>query len=146
MDMRFLYDADRRLFAIGYQVGGPQTFSSHYDLLASEARLTSLVAIAKNDAPVEHWFALGRPYTTVTFTTPGPYRVVRHPLYFGFIVGFWMTPTMTYAHLLFAIATAAYILLAIQFEERDLVREHGPAYEEYRRRTPMLIPGLPRRA
>jgi cellobiose phosphorylase len=64
IDMRFLYDADRRLFAIGYQVGGTQTFSAHYDLLASEARLTSLVAIAKDDAPVEHWLALGRPYTT----------------------------------------------------------------------------------
>ena len=64
MDMRFLYDADRRLFAIGYQVGAPVTFSSHYDLLASEARLTSLVAIAKGDVPVDHWLALGRPYTT----------------------------------------------------------------------------------
>jgi len=64
MDMRFLYDADRRLFAIGYQVGAPVTFSAHYDLLASEARLTSLVAIAKGDVPVSHWLALGRPYTT----------------------------------------------------------------------------------
>ena len=64
MDMRFLYDADRRLFAIGYQVGGPLTFSAHYDLLASEARLTSLVAIAKDDVPVHHWLALGRPYTS----------------------------------------------------------------------------------
>ena len=64
MDLQFLYDADRRLFAIGYQVGAPHTFSSHYDLLASEARLTSLVAIAKDDVPVDHWLALGRPYTT----------------------------------------------------------------------------------
>ena len=64
IDMRFLYDADRRLFAIGYQVGAPLTFSAHYDLLASEARLTSLVAIAKGDVPVNHWLALGRPYTT----------------------------------------------------------------------------------
>src|SRR4030095_3650115 len=64
MDMQFLYDADRRLFGIGYQVGGPLTFSAHYDLLASEARLTSLAAIAKGDVPVNHWLALGRPYTT----------------------------------------------------------------------------------
>ncbi|HEX4999015.1 MAG TPA: glucoamylase family protein [Terriglobia bacterium] len=64
MDMRFLYDAERRLFGIGYPVGAPVTFSAHYDLLASEARLTSLVAIAKGDVPAEHWFALGRPYTT----------------------------------------------------------------------------------
>jgi cyclic beta-1,2-glucan synthetase len=64
MDMQFLYDSDRRLFAIGYQVGAPLNFTSHYDLLASEARLTSLVAIAKGDVPVNHWLALGRPYTT----------------------------------------------------------------------------------
>ncbi len=64
MDMRFLYDADRRLFAIGYQVGGPLTFSSHYDLLASEARLSSLVSIGKGDVPIHHWLALGRPYTS----------------------------------------------------------------------------------
>ncbi len=64
MDMRFLYDADRRLFSIGYQVGGPVNVTTHYDLLASEARLSSLVAIAKDDVPVEHWLALGRPYTS----------------------------------------------------------------------------------
>ena len=64
IDMRFLYDADRRLFGIGYQVGAPRVFTSHYDLLASEARLASLVAIAKNDVPAHHWLALGRPYTS----------------------------------------------------------------------------------
>lgn len=61
INMRFLYDASRRLFGVGYAVGGPLEFASHYDLLASECRLTSLVAIAKGDVPVEHWFALGRP-------------------------------------------------------------------------------------
>src|SRR5947199_2740913 len=63
MDMQFLYDADRGLFAIGYQVGAPLTFSSHYDLLASESRLASLVAIAKGQVPVHNWLALGAPYT-----------------------------------------------------------------------------------
>src|SRR5439155_13936496 len=84
---------------------------------------------------------LGKPYSKVTFTMPGPYRVVRHPLYFGFLLAFWMTPTMTLAHLVFAVATTAYIVLAIQFEERDLISEYGAAYEEYRRTVSMLLPG-----
>jgi cyclic beta-1,2-glucan synthetase len=61
INMGFLYDPSRRLFAVGYVVGGPLEFTSHYDLLASESRLASLVAIAKNDVPVEHWFTLRRP-------------------------------------------------------------------------------------
>jgi len=85
-------------------------------------------------------FLRGKPYTMLRFGTPGPYRLVRHPLYVGWFFAFWMTPTMTFAHLLFAVATAGYILIAIQFEERDLIREHGSAYEEYRRAVPMLIP------
>ena len=58
--MRFLYDEKRKLFAVGYTVGGPAEFTSHYDLLASESRLASLVSIAKRDVPTEHWYALGR--------------------------------------------------------------------------------------
>ena len=61
VNMRFLYDPKRKLFGIGYLVGGPVEFSSHYDLLASECRVASLVAIAKGDVPLEHWFVLGRP-------------------------------------------------------------------------------------
>lgn len=82
----------------------------------------------------------GTPYTAHAFVTPGPYRLVRHPLYVGWLLVFWMAPAMTLAHLVFSIATTAYILVAIHFEEKDLVREHGDAYEDYRRRVPMLIP------
>src|SRR4029078_13344911 len=92
---------------------------------------------------------LGKPYVRVSFRTPLPYRFVRHPLYFGFLLAFWMTPTMTLAHLVFALATTSYIVLAIQFEERDLVAEHGRRYEEYRRSVPMVLPisrGSPIRA
>ena len=83
---------------------------------------------------------LGRPYTRLDFRTPGPYRLVRHPLYVGWLFAFWMTPTMTFAHLLFAVATTAYILLAIRWEEGDLAHLH-PEYAGYRRRVPMLVPG-----
>ncbi len=62
INMRFLYDSQRKLFGVGYAVGGPREFNSYYDLLASECRLSSLVAIAKGDLPAEHWFALNRPY------------------------------------------------------------------------------------
>lgn len=92
------------------------------------------------------WLYLrGKPYTHLRFATPGPYRLVRHPLYVGWLCVFWFTPTMTLAHLLFAVMTTAYILVAIQLEERNLVEHHGAAYEAYRRRTPMLIPFRRRR-
>jgi protein-S-isoprenylcysteine O-methyltransferase Ste14 len=81
----------------------------------------------------------GRPQEPVRFSTPLLYRIVRHPLYVGWLFAFWSTPTMTVTHMLFALVTTAYILFAIQLEERDLMRAH-PEYAEYRRRVPMLMP------
>jgi len=80
----------------------------------------------------------------IPFQSPALYKVVRHPLYLGFIIAFWSTPRMTFGHLFFAIMTTAYIVVAIQFEERDLVRSYGETYHNYRQRVSMLIP-LPRR-
>lgn len=116
----------RALFAFGFGLVLVATFLiNHFDLFGLR----------------QVWlYLLGKPYTTLRFGTPGPYRVVRHPLYVGWLFAFWMTPTMTVAHLLFAIATTAYILLAIQWEEKDLQREHGVSYDHYRRSVPMLIP------
>jgi protein-S-isoprenylcysteine O-methyltransferase Ste14 len=82
---------------------------------------------------------LGRPQARPAFRTPLFYRVIRHPLYAGFLLAFWSAPKMTAAHFLFALMTTAYILLAIRLEERDLLRAH-PEYATYRERVPMLIP------
>ncbi len=84
----------------------------------------------------------GRRYTQLEFRTPALYRVVRHPLYVGWLLTFWSTPVMTAAHLFFALMTTAYILVAIRFEEADLVNLHGEKYRRYRKQVPMLIPAL----
>lgn len=84
----------------------------------------------------------GKPYSQLKFTMPGPYKLVRHPLYVGWILVFWATPTMTAGHLFFALVTTIYILVAIQLEERDLADTHGVAYVTYRNEVPMLIPKM----
>lgn len=86
------------------------------------------------------WFYLrGREITPLPFRTPLLYSQMRHPLYVGWAIFFWATPTMTAGHLLLAVGMTAYMLLAVVFEERDLVAHFGHEYKEYQRRVPMFV-------
>lgn len=120
------------LYGVGWAVLVGSTFAlNHFDLFGLR----------------QVWFDFaGIERKHLDFATPGPYRMVRHPIYVGWILLAWATPTMTLAHLAFALATTVYILVAIRYEERDLVAFHGQTYTDYRERTPMLVPGLRPRA
>ena len=114
------------VFAIGWLIVLVSTFLiNHFDLFGLR----------------QVWLRFrNQEYTDLRFTEWSLYKFVRHPLLLGFIIAFWATPHMTWGHLLFAAVTTAYMLVAIQFEEHDLVSEHGDRYLEYRKRVPMILP------
>jgi protein-S-isoprenylcysteine O-methyltransferase Ste14 len=91
-------------------------------------------------------YARGKEYTSLGFVTPGPYKYLRHPLYVGWFISFWAAPTMTATHLMLAIGLSVYILVAIYFEERDLIAHFGERYHAYRRQVPMFIPRFGRKS
>lgn len=82
----------------------------------------------------------GEPVSGPPFLIRGFYRLVRHPIMFGFVVAFWVTPVMSVGHLFFALMTTVYILIALQFEEHDLAAALGEDYRRYQKQVPMLIP------
>lgn len=89
-----------------------------------------------------HWRRQGS--ADPRFRTPLLYRLVRHPLYSGFLIAFWATPAMTIGHAVLAAGMSVYVLIAIRHEERDLVAMFGPDYSRYQATTGMLVPGIGR--
>lgn len=117
-------------------------------LFATGWLLVPLISLAINHFDLfgvrQVWLhATDRPYTALAFRTPWPYNIVRHPLYIGWAIAFWATPTMTLGHLLFALLLTAYMVAASRIEERDLVDHFGEVYESYRQNVPAFVP-LPR--
>jgi protein-S-isoprenylcysteine O-methyltransferase Ste14 len=120
------------LFGLGWVVVLISTFLiSHFELFG----LKQVWGHARGTAP-----------EPTSFRQPFFYRVVRHPIYAGFFIAFWAAPRMSLGHLVLAGGMSLYMLIAIEFEERDLVGFFGPQYEEYRARVGKLTPRLRRRS
>lgn len=142
-----LFVAWEPLGGMVWQVEHPQARVLLYGLFAFGWGLVLVTTFLINHFDLfglrQVWLHLRRrPYVPLRFVTPLPYRIVRHPLYVGWLFAFWATPQMSVTHLLFAVMTTAYILIAIRLEERDLVDAHGADYAAYQRRVPMLVPSL----
>jgi protein-S-isoprenylcysteine O-methyltransferase Ste14 len=141
-----LYKYWEPIGGVVWSVQSPTGIATLYGLFALGWGLVFLSSFLINHFDLfglrQVWLQLrGKPYTPVDFGMPVLYRIVRHPLYVGLLLAFWSAPTMTLTHLVFAIATTLYILIAIQLEEHDLVTEH-PEYAQYKKRVPMLVPFL----
>lgn len=114
------------LYGLGWGIVLVSTF------MISHAHLFGLQQVYEN--------LRGKKPADIDFQTPGLYRYLRHPIMLGFFIALWATPRMTVGHLLFAIATTGYILIALQLEERDLLARFGERYRAYREQVPMFIP------
>ncbi len=114
------------LFFIGWSILFISTFQiNHFDLFGLRQTYFELT---------------GKPYTPLHFRVKGFYKIVRHPLYFGGIVGLWATPNMSVTHLIFALALSMYFIIGTLFEEKDMEKEFGSQYNQYRKQTPMFVP------
>lgn len=114
------------LFWVGWLITLTSTFMiNHFDLFGLRQVYLNL---------------RGEKYISVKFKVFGLYKLVRHPIMLGFVIAFWATPRMTLGHLVFSLVTTAYILIALQLEERDLVASIGGDYIQYKNQVSMLLP------
>ena len=133
-----------------WQVTDPMAVSILYGLFAIGWGILFLASFQINHFDLfglrQVWlYFRGKPYTHLTFTTPWLYRYMRHPLYVGLMIGLWAAPTMTMAHLVFALLCTAYIFVGVRLEEKDL-ESALPEYKQYKKAVPMFMPNIGKRS